>query len=808
MRVAKSLVHSGSVLPLILAAWCSITVVQGQEQARVPAPVVVVQAVDAIEPEVKAAEELRTMLGRITGKPYPLQTEDAVAAGAPAIYVGRTKFARDAGLGFSTFAEEEYAVRTVGGSLVVGGGCPNGTWNGVQHFLQRELGCRFFRWDCEVIPRVENLVLPRLDLRRKPTFARREIYTAYRDFDAQGKDRVNLWARRNFMNARLSAYDRLSKACPDATGCHNEYIWVEPREYAKSNPEFYVKRLDVDLSEERGCSQAGSLCWTNRRVWELTLARLREIVKADRAALPEWKWPRVYQISQNDCTVYCHCPNCKAVFAAEGSRAGALLQYVNYVAENIAKEYPDVKIQTFAYVDTEFLPKTIRPAANVVIQWCDLYSRSDCYRPLSHPVNSGQKGRFHAWRDTGCTIAVWDYWNMGIDPGPYFDPPRVETMVDAIAPDLRYYAQSGVDSLFIEGEFCNENPQNFCELQYYVGLQLAADVTLSEETLIKEYMAGCYGPAAPAMAELLTMLRQAVGNQKQPMFYISNTARPYAEGDFLAKAYRLLKAAQAAVPAGSDYERRVCQELITPLAVILRNPRYDWSKLQGKTKAELLAEYRVVRLGRYDGPGISGARKDIQAKRFEKDTAGMLLEIPTPERFKNCKTILKFAWPSMVESTHYKVYLEPDPDSAMGKALVTRGMPGSEAAQHDLSKPFAGGLFPNSWGIYTYYDQSSAELIRTDVPQDEKYHWYKIRAWEFRPNSFLWGFYWYMQVDLSSAWTNADGLPGFNTWETWFSAKYTGPAYVKGSTQKNGVFIDQVILVKPGEVGATSTMGG
>jgi len=52
-------------------------------------------------------------------------------------------------------------------------------------------------------------------------------------------------------------------------------------------------------------------------------------------------------------------------------------------------------------------------------------------------------------------------------------------------------------------------------------------------------------------------------------------------------------------------------------------------------------------------------------------------------------------------------------------------------------------------------------------------------------------------VDLSTAYTPADGLPGYNVWETWISVKYTGPAYVKGSTKQNGVFLDQVILVKP-----------
>ncbi len=135
---------------------------------------------------------------QITGREFTLQTEDQPVAGA-AIYVGRTTFGLRAGLDWAGFGEEEYLLRTVGPHLVIGGGCPNGTWNGVQHFLQRVLGCRFFRWDCEVIPHLANLSLPDLDLRRSPTIARREIYTPT-GFHTRGRAKLGPFCRRNFMN--------------------------------------------------------------------------------------------------------------------------------------------------------------------------------------------------------------------------------------------------------------------------------------------------------------------------------------------------------------------------------------------------------------------------------------------------------------------------------------------------------------------------------------------------------------------------------------------------------------------------------
>jgi hypothetical protein len=768
-------------------------------------PTVIVYAIDAIDPEKKAADELKTYLTKIFGVDYSLQAEDKVLDGASAIYVGQTAFARKAGLDFTQISEEEYIIRTVVPNLIIGGGQPRGTWNGVHHFLQRELGCHFFTWDCEVIPQRENLPLPNLELRRKPSFTGRTIYLPSWDFGQSGK--VSDWQSRNFANIYSSAYDRFSKS-KAAMMSHNEFFWVDPRKYAVSNPEFYSnKGKFINMPKERGRNQEGNLCWTNRQVWEITLAELLEIIKKDRTELPKLAWPRVYQISPNDNAPYCRCDACNAVLAAEGSRAGALLQYVNFVANGIAREYPDVKIMTFAYVETEDPPKNIRPAANVIMQWADLYSRSDCYRPLTGDFNVQQKARLDGWKKLGAKLAVWDYWNMGIT-GVYFDPPRIETMVDAIAPDLRYFAASGVEAMMVENEFCQKNPQNFYDLQVYLGLQLMADVTLPEETLIKEYMTGCYGPAAPAMEEFLALLRQSVKNEKKPLYYITNPVRSYSDGAFLAKVYNLLKQAQAAVPPDSDYYRRIQQEKITPLAAIINNPQYDFLQRTGLKKEELVAEYRVARLSRIEQAVVPAERQKKDKEQLEKDIAGMLLEIPVPDHLKECKKILKFAWPQMLDGDDRSSKIEIDPDSEVGKALVCRkagfrlreqNKDNESDEEHDLLKPFAGGYYPNSFGIYSSSDKRNASTIRTDVPQDEKYHWYKINAFDFGPNTSLWGFYWYASVNLSFAYTAADGLPGYNIWETWISVKYAGPAYVKGSTQKNGVFLDSVILVKPEE---------
>ncbi|MBR1952754.1 MAG: hypothetical protein IKA32_09265 [Lentisphaeria bacterium] len=56
-----------------------------------------------------------------------------------------------------------------------------------------------------------------------------------------------------------------------------------------------------------------------------------------------------------------------------------------------------------------------------------------------------------------------------------------------------------------------------------------------------------------------------------------------------------------------------------------------------------------------------------------------------------------------------------------------------------------------------------------------------------------------MQIDLKTAYQIDDGASKENVWDTYFSAKFTGPAYVKGSKKENAIYVDQVVLVRPGE---------
>ena len=51
-------------------------------------------------------------------------------------------------------------------------------------------------------------------------------------------------------------------------------------------------------------------------------------------------------------------------------------------------------------------------------------------------------------------------------------------------------------------------------------------------------------------------------------------------------------------------------------------------------------------------------------------------------------------------------------------------------------------------------------------------------------------------MDLSDVFVAPDGTNEINIYDVWYSAKITGPTYFPGSKQKDGIYLDQVILIR------------
>lgn len=759
---------------ILIAAFCCMA--WGAGKGGVSPDVINIVHRDSAEVVGDLAEHLTLALGR----PCKITAEKDFSGGT-AFYVGATDYAAKHGLSAKSFPVEGWAYRSVGSNVILVGHPHNGTANAVYNFLENELGIRWYTFESRYVPKSHRKDFSGLDRKGVPAFGMRGIYTPPWDQKIKNWKDLNVLYSRN----RLNMYRSLN--CPSSVrgNCHTFYDYVSPKKYFKTHPEYFSMNRDG----KRFCSKGshgvgGQLCLSNPEVADVAAATLESFIQSDRKNLPPEKLRNIYDISQMDDTSYmCLCPKCKALSEKEGSDAALVLTFINRIARKIAVKYPEVTIRTMAYVSSEKAPATMRPEKNVLIQICDLYTRSDCYRPLTHPFNADRRKIFDSWKAKGARIAVWDYWNMAIRKGPYFNPPRIETMVDAIPGDIRYLKKVGTVDFFTEAEsYFDRNVPNFYDLQFWLGMKLLEDPSRDEKALIADFMKNHYGPAAGPMTDFLNLLRKAVREEKKPLIYIVNPVREYQTPAFMRQCYGYLKAAQKLTVPGSPYRLRVEKEMVTPLAVMMLNGK------TGIPMKQLADEYRSCRGGQIDAYGLPAAKAAMK-KVMENDLKRMTLVLDVPEKFKGIPAdkILQFAWPNFSD-------VVDDPESPLGKALRS---PDKEGARtRHIMKKQAASLLPTSFGVYDNETRKGCLLHISQIPADEKYHWYKIGKFEFGRQSFLWAWFWNRTVNLRSVWTNADGLDGFNTWTIWASVKITGPAYVKGSKKKNAVWLDRVVLTK------------
>ena len=729
-----------------------------------------------------AALELKWHLDKITGCDFRILKEKDYDGKSPAIFLGNTEFARSNKASFDDFSLEEWLIRTVGGNVIIGGGELHGTLYGVYDLLENQLDCHWFTFESISVPSRRKLTFPNLDVHRKPAFAERHIFT--RADRMVNPDVIKAYGDFMKRNRNGSIFRESRQYYP----CHNFYRFVDPDKYFASHPEYF----SMDKNGKRffgqiGAShQGGELCLSNPDVVKITMDSLREFIRKDRDGVSRQQWPNLYDISQMDeCSFLCKCPNCAAITQREGGDSGLLLYFLNQIARKVAKEYPQIMLRTLTYVSTETAPKFARPEPNLMVTWCDLYSRSDCYRPLKSRFNTQQYKTFEDWLKTGAKMRVWDYCNMG---EAYFNPPRIETMVDAIQPDLKLFHDSGVRACFIEMEtLLSGNMQNFVDLQIWLGYQLMLDPQRDAEPLIDLYMTRHYGPAAEPMEQFLHLVRKEVEEVNVPIPYNSSGTNTYISRAFLQKCHDLLMKARLLAPAGSDYRKRVEKEMISPLAVILRKPELkiaaDYNSLRQL--------YYCLRTDRIKNYYPLQNQKEMQVDLDKEMTVLSLSEIPTPEKFRDLPEdqIRKFVY---VHFSHYRgaEIVINDPDSTIGKAVVT--VPGSAHNTKNItSEPY-----PNAFGLYDSGSKSQIVFTAKDVPKDEKYHWYKVGFFDFHKNSILWMYFWQIRADLSSVWRPDDGVPDLNKWNVWVSAKFTGPAYVDSSKKDDAVYVDYVILTK------------
>ncbi len=483
---------------------------------------VILTPLEATPAEKNAACELAEALREITGAAFSIQTAGATSP-VRAILVGPGAAARQAfpEIPFDQLGPEEVVIKTRGDLLLLAGGRPRGTLYAVSQFLQEHCGVRWWTPWAARYPRRPTLEVGPLDVRYRPVFESRDPYW-YPAFDAR-------WAVRNFSNSQSAGIPEEWGGCIRYKGfVHTFYPLVPPAEHFAKHPEWYS-----EIKGKRTHDHA-QLCLTNPELREHVVERVKQWLRESPEA-------RIVSVSQNDWYGFCECAHCKALDDAEGSHAGTLLDFVNYVAEKIQSEFPQVAVDTLAYQYTRRPPKTLKPRPNVIIRLCSI--ECNFREPLEAPANARFADDIRGWAKICDRLYIWDYTT---DFAHYLQP---HPNWYVLGPNVRFFAAHHVQGVFEQGAYQSHGAE-FAELRAWVLAQLLWDPRRDDRALIREFLEGYYGAAAPAIQRYLDRMQAASAGWNLTCF--SRTDTPFHRFATLCAAEQLWREAEAAVAGDAE----------------------------------------------------------------------------------------------------------------------------------------------------------------------------------------------------------------------------------------------------------------
>jgi len=208
---------------------------------------------------------------------------------------------------------------------------------------------------------------------------------------------------------------------------------------------------------------------------------------------------------------------------------GSLLTFVNAVAEDVAKEYPDVMVGTLSYWYSRRPPKTLKPLPNVQIQLCSI----ECC--VLHPINDPECEKnvqfcrdLANWGKVCNNISIWNY---NTNFSNYLLPcPNLRV----IESNIRYFVDNNAIGIFMQAAG-NALGAEMSDLRNYVMANLLWDPTRSGTKLANEFLDLHYGPAAAPIRRFIHLTHEkALASGLHPNCF--GRAKDYAIDEMIAQA--------------------------------------------------------------------------------------------------------------------------------------------------------------------------------------------------------------------------------------------------------------------------------
>ena len=524
----------------------------------------------------KAADLLQDFVQRISGARIPIVENAKAKKGDIVIGQGNTE-----GL-----TEDGFRLATQEGILRISSGGDKGAIYGVVTLLDDYLGVEYYTAHTYTLEKKPTIEIPELDRAENPSFRYRQTQS----YAIQEDPIYKMWFRLEEPNevfANNLWVHTFDKILPSA-------------EFGESHPEYYSY-----INGERRPGAASQWCLTNPEVFEIVAHRVDSIFRAN----PDKK---MISISQNDGNfTNCTCPACKALDEQEGGTpSGSLIHFLN----KLAARFPDKEFSTLAYLFTMHPPKQVKPLPNVNIMLCDI----DCRREV--PLTDNASGQdfmraMEGWSKISDNIFVWDY---GINFDCYLSPfPNFPILQK----NMQLFKDHHVTMHFsqIAGSKCG----TFTEMRAYIVSKLMWNTQQDVDSLMKQFMQGYYGAAAPYLYQYEKLLEGALLGSGQDLWIFDSPVshkKGMLNAHCLKRYNELFDQAEKAVADSPELLDRVRIERLTLQYSELETARaeggHDINEIKEKLALfrERAAHYQLPTLNeRHNSPL---AYCDLYEKRF------------------------------------------------------------------------------------------------------------------------------------------------------------------------------------------------
>ncbi len=683
------------------------------------------------------------------------------------------------------------------GKKVILQGSADGIYLAVGHYLQDVCGMIFYS------PFEHEITKKELPIKFKPisgknAFVLNEIHSAY------GKDNGDFALLRGLNNDgyfRVSKRPGFGRIFGRPYFVHTFASYIPTTKYFKTHPEWFAELNGKRVNNGASGASGSQLCLSNKEVRKKVLEVLRSFIIRDiaDARKSNQSAPWLYDISQNDNQSYCTCRECSALAAKYGnSQAGLLLDFINEIARNIRKEYPDVMISTLIYQYTEKVPVGIKPEANVVPVLCDTLSN------VLQTHDGGKNKYFYDllkdWAKLSSNIRIWDY-NITYT-APREMPYNSEWTYQS---DMKFFRNNGVKQVF--SEFEEPVLADVRDYKLYLKTALQENPDADVRAVSKKFADNFYGKASDLFLQYRELLKKSQDEKGTFLgMYPPTTASTHLDLATVTEAQKIFdKGVELLKNDPVRLKRWNYARLSLDRAVLImaRSMMSEYLKKNGSLKGYPLADRNVV------AERILAVAKEQSALRLEaKDAAKFMKNITaevkkytapiterslhTPELFKNipAQNLFDFSFENSSRWFNY-VGLIDDPDSDIGKvACISFPHKNPKIKLKDYQFPILIGIYSPSikrplWGY---------EFRKNRVTKPG-YNWYKLGETKLSGDCYMFIFKsWNIKLGVSSPYDMNEPDRKF---EVWARIKFTGPSYPCGKAdEKDAIYFERLMLVK------------